>query len=233
MAGRAIVAAKARGKAVLDSPVILREDLDGDLVAALPALLRFALATVATAARGKAGPSESTAFTPAEVKGRLVAELHASVLAALERGVARGELPGGVAWVVTKGKPYLFLVENLRPRHPSPGTAAVPHGIPPAVAEEATAPPRRATSDFAPAFRAAFEHLDRRNGSTNFVKLAELRRALSDFDRDAFDGGLRALRVAGEFSLDSHEGLHGTLTPEEREAGVREAGSLLIYVSRR
>jgi hypothetical protein len=41
------------------------------------------------------------------------------------------------------------------------------------------------------------------------------------------------LRDADEFGLDSHEGLHGTLTPEEREAGMREAGSLLVYVSRR
>jgi hypothetical protein len=37
----------------------------------------------------------------------------------------------------------------------------------------------------------------------------------------------------GVFSLDSHEGLHGSLSHEEREAGVREAGSLLVYASRR
>jgi len=65
------------------------------------------------------------------------------------------------------------------------------------------------------------------------VKLAELREALSDFSREEFVAGLRRLRMDGVFSLDSHEGLHGSLTDEERDAGVREAGSLLVYASRR
>ncbi len=69
--------------------------------------------------------------------------------------------------------------------------------------------------------------------ATNFVTLADLRRTLAGFGRDEFDAGLRRLRLDGSYSLDSHEGLHGSLTPEEREAGVREAGSMLIYVSRR
>ena len=34
-------------------------------------------------------------------------------------------------------------------------------------------------------------------------------------------------------SLDSHEGLVRPLTAEEREAGISESGSLLVYVSRR
>ena len=93
--------------------------------------------------------------------------------------------------------------------------------------------PQGSARDFAQAFREAFDQLDRRNGFTNFVKLADLRRAVSAFGREEFDAGLQELRLAREFSLDSHEGLHGSLTPEEREAGVREAGSLLIYASRR
>ena len=54
------------------------------------------------------------------------------------------------------------------------------------------------------------------------MKLASLRHALPQFSRDVFDSELQALRRAGEFSLDSHEGLHGTLTTEEREAGENE-----------
>ena len=81
--------------------------------------------------------------------------------------------------------------------------------------------------------RQLIDELDRRNGSTNFVKLADLRQALGDFSREEFDAGLRRLRMDEIFSLDSHEGLHGSLTHEEREAGVREAGSLLVYASRR
>lgn len=93
--------------------------------------------------------------------------------------------------------------------------------------------PARPARDFAQAFHDAFARLDRRNGATNFVKLSDLRRELTDFNREAFDAGLDRLRVAWEVSLSSHEGLNGSLSPEDREAGVREAGSLLVYASRR
>jgi hypothetical protein len=94
-------------------------------------------------------------------------------------------------------------------------------------------PPVAAVRDFTEAFREAFDRLDRHNGSTNFVKLSDLRRALPEFGREAFDAGLDALRRDWQFSLNTHEGLYGSLTPEDREAGVREAGSLMIYASRR
>jgi hypothetical protein len=229
---RAVVAAKAsRGKANLDAPVILRDDLDGAMTAALPALLRFALTTVTSRVKGKT--AESTAFTPTEVKGRVVPELQGPLLHALERGIERGELADGVAWVLTKGKPYFFLVENQRPLAARSSLPAEMPVSPAAVAHATPVAPAPPARDFAAAFREAFEHLDRRNRASNSVKLSDLRRALPGFGRDAFDAGLRALRLAGEFSLDSHEGLHSSLTPEEREAGVYEAGSLLVYVSRR
>ena len=227
-----VVAAKVKTKPILDAPVILKGDIEGDFSRALPALLRFALAAVTGVGKGK--PTETTAFTPSEVKARLVSDLQKPLVAALERGIERQDLPDEVAWIVTKGKPYLFLVDNMRPGGARPthsavdGALAVPH-----VADRAPVAPVRPTQDFAGAFRAAFEQLDRQNGATNFVKLADLRRALAEFGRDEFDSGLRTLRLDGEFSLDSHEGLHGSLTPEDREAGVRESGSLLIYVSRR
>ena len=65
------------------------------------------------------------------------------------------------------------------------------------------------------------------------MKLVDLRRELANFVRERFDAGLRQLRIDREFSLDSHEGLLKPLTPEERAAGISEAGSLLVYVSRR
>jgi hypothetical protein len=95
------------------------------------------------------------------------------------------------------------------------------------------APAVTRTQDFATAFRAAFGRLDRENHSINFVRLLDLRRALPQFDREQFDSGLRQLRLDEEFTLDSHEGRHGPLTDDEREAGVREVGSLLVYASRR
>jgi hypothetical protein len=228
----ALVAAKVNKKPSLNAPVILRADLEGGLTTALPALLRFALAAVSGAGKGKS--TETTAFTPSEVKGKLVLELQKPLLVALDHGIERRDLPDNVAWVITKGKPYLFLVENMRPGAARPSHPVIDGGLVPGhVADRTPVSPVRPTHGFAGAFRAAFEQLDRQNRATNFVKLADLRRALAEFGRDEFDSGLRVLRLDGEFSLDSHEGLHGSLTPEEREAGVREAGSLLIYVSRR
>jgi hypothetical protein len=227
LTGAAIVAAKANRKPSLDAPVFMRQDLDGDAAAILPALLKFALAVVSAKGRAK----ESTAFTVTEVTGRLVPELKHAVSQALERG----DLPENVAWVLVKGKPYFFLAENLRSGAARP-FRRVPVDGPEAqnrIVARSPLPPVRPTQEFPGAFREAFEQLDRRNGGTNFVKLADLRRMLAGFGREEFDLGLRALRLEGEFSLDSHEGLHGSLTDDERDAGVREAGSLLIYVSRR
>ena len=114
------------------------------------------------------------------------------------------------------------------PRPPGLAVAPARPGEPetPTVA----APPAR---EFAAAFRESFDRLDRLDRLSNNVKLADLRRELADFPREQFDAGLRRLRVDREFSLDSHEGLLRPLTPEEREAGIAEAGSLLVYVSRR
>jgi hypothetical protein len=230
-ADRAIVAAKEKSKPHRDAPVILRSDMEAGLTPTLPALLRFALSTVTAKVKGK--PTETTAFTPSEAKMRLVPELRERLVTALEREIERQSLPEGVAWVVTKGKPYLFLVKNLRPSGSPPSSPAASASTPAHRTDVVAFSPAHPARDFAPAFRAAFEQLDRRNGATNFVKLLDLRRALAEFSRDEFDAGLRKLRLDGEFSLDSHEGLYGSLTPEAREAGIREAGSLLIYVSRR
>ena len=227
----AVVAAKAKGKPSLDAPVVLKEDIEG---ASRPSSRRCCGSRWRPSrATSKGKTTETTAFTPAEVEeAARPRACRSRSLAALERGIERQDLPEDVAWVLIKGKPYFFLVENLRPGR---GAAVPPGGRRPAPsrAADGARPPARPAHDFAGAFRAAFERLDRRNGSTNFVKLADLRRALAEFGRDEFDAGLRSLRLDGEFSLDSHEGLHGSLTPEEREAGVREAGSLLVYASRR
>jgi hypothetical protein len=233
MAERTTVLAK-KGKAlVLDSPVVFREDVEGDLTAALPGLLRFALSPITS--NTKKGTRETAAFTAIELTKRVLPELKPRLEEALKEGIARGSLPRGVGWIA-KGEPLLFLLENVKPAAPRPidrgdGHAASTHRH---TAPAAPASAGRASSrNFEQAFRSAFEALDRRNGSTNFVKIADLRQALSDFSREDFDAGLRRLRMEGIFSLDSHEGLHGSLTNDEREAGVREAGSLLVYASRR
>jgi hypothetical protein len=233
MAERTTVLAK-KGKAlILDAPVVFREDVEGDLGTALPGLLRFGLSPIIS--KTKKGIRETTAFTPGELAKRVIPELKPRLEDAVKEGIARQSLPRGVGWI-SKGEPLLFLFENVKPaasrtaedgdgratsthRHAASAVPALGEGV--------------HSRDFVQAFRAAFEALDRRNGSTNFVKLSDLRQALSEFSREDFDAGLRRLRMEGIFSLDSHEGLHGSLTNDEREAGVREAGSLLVYASRR
>jgi len=205
----ALVAAKENRKPKLDAPVILREDIGGGGV--LHALLRFALAPSTGSGRSKA-KKESTAFTPAELVKRLVPNLQKPVSETLKHGLQSQELPEGVAWIEIKGKPYLFLVKNMKPQAARPDRQRSDNApvLPPAD-DRPPAASIRPQREFAAAFREAFEQLDRRNGITNFVKIADLRRALADFGRDEFDSGLRALRLNHEFSLDSHEGLYGTL----------------------
>jgi hypothetical protein len=237
MAGQAIVVAAKGKKPLLDAPVVLRADVEGGASAVLSALLKFALSPVTNKVKGK--EIETVAFTPDDMKNRLVPALK-KIGDVVEEGIEREALPTGVGWVRIKGKPHLFLLENLRPAAAHRPAAAVapadrhagPH-FPVRDGTSAVSTTTRPARDFATAFREAFDRLDRRNGSTNFVKLSDLRQALPEFGREAFDAGLRALRIEGLFSLDSHEGLYGSITPEDREAGVREAGSLLVYASRR
>jgi hypothetical protein len=234
MAGQTVVVAKNKKKPLLDAPVALKEDIDGGFSTIMPALLRFALSTDSKTTKGTT--TETTAFGLAELKKRFIPELQGTFDLTLQEGFTNQKLPPDVAWVLVKGKPLLFLVANLRPEPPTRPAPTNGHTVsPPQVvgATPAGAPRPAPSRDFPRSFLDAFERLDRRNGSTNFVKLADLRHALSDFSHEEFDAGLRQLRIDGLFSLDSHEGLHGSLTHEERESGVREAGSLLVYASRR
>jgi hypothetical protein len=86
---------------------------------------------------------------------------------------------------------------------------------------------------FAREFAREFERLDRASGNNNYVLLHDLRRALPDVDRAEFDSRLRELRLAKLFTLDSPDGRHVRLTPEQLDAGIREGSSNLVYVARR
>jgi hypothetical protein len=234
MADRTTVAATKGKTLILDAPVAFNEDMEGGLATVLAGLLRFALSPVIS--KTKTGTNETTAFTPAETVKRLIPDLRPRLDRAVAEGIEREQLPAAIGWVTVKGKPLLFLAERVRnadfrPATPADGHAPRPHRQP--ASDSSSSHGAFPPHDFVQAFRAAFDILDRRNGSTNFVKLADLRDALSEFSREDFDAGLRKLRMDGVFSLDSHEGLHGSLSHDEREAGVREAGSLLVYASRR
>jgi hypothetical protein len=85
--------------------------------------------------------------------------------------------------------------------------------------------------DFGQRFEEAFARLDRERGGHNLVSLVALRQALAE-DRAGFDAGLRQLRREGRYSLSAAEGRHG-ISPEERDAGIVEDGSLLLFASRK
>src|SRR5262249_26313161 len=156
-------------------------------------LLRFALSPAISKSGRKA--KETVAFTAGDLAKR-VPELKESLEHAVRDGAARLSLPPGIGWVEFKGEPLFFLTENVKPSAsraaaPTAGHSPAPHRQP----EQAAQPSEGAFAprDFTQTFRSAFEVLDRRNGLTNFVKLAELREALSEFSREEFDAGLREL----------------------------------------
>ena len=225
---KGIVAARAGKKPSLDAPIVLKEDLARSVAVILCPLVRFCLAPETKPKKGE--PRETTAFPLGKAVKRVVPELQKIVSDALDPEAASSDLPGDVAWVMSEGNPLFFLREYARPGPLKQAHAEDGHVSPPcAIVEEHRGSDKSVTQ----AFREAFEELNRRNGWTNLVKLFELREALSSFGRSEFDSGLRGLRLAGEFSLESHEGRHESLTLEEREAGIHEAGSLLVYASRR
>lgn len=239
---RAIVARLENGTPDRDAPVLLKDDLETEAI--LPPLLAFALSRAATAS--------TQAFTPAQLKTKLVADLRGAFLSALDRALERQSLPPEFGWVLIANRPHLFAWKDLKPTARAAGRTTADRGPdPPPVEGPMTLPfpspdlvPRRGgpsaalaasppTLDFAAAFDEVFGQIDRRNGSTNLVKLSDLRRALADFDRQRFDAGLRQLRLTGGYELGRHDGLSGPLTIEDCEAGILEADAFLIYVSRR
>jgi hypothetical protein len=112
MADRTMVIAR-KGKAPsLDAPVVLKEDLAGDVSAFVPPMLRFALSTVTATTKGKT--IEIAAFSPKDLAKRLIPELQSRFEDAVAQAIATRNVPPEVAWVVVKGVPLLFLVRNLQ-----------------------------------------------------------------------------------------------------------------------
>jgi hypothetical protein len=205
----------ARAKAA-DAPVALAEDLDR--LAASPLTLEFLLRQAVT--------GTVRARTPAEIKNRATGKLQKPFQEAVARQITAGILPATVGWVLIKS-PRLFLLTDLHAGRPGPGATAVSAvRETPSTAPTPSAPP----VEFAAAFDTAFEHLDRQAGGHNFVSLVALRKALP-LPRGAFDAGLQRLRREGRYALSAAEGRQG-ITPEEREAGIPEEDSLLLFVSR-
>jgi hypothetical protein len=212
----------------LDAPVALLKDLD--VLAGSPLVLELALRSKRTAT--------IHAHTVAQLAAKLTGKLQQRFKLVVGRQVEASQLPPQVGWVSDR-RPKLFLIEDLQPqslRHRLQGAVA---GPPAGAAVPPLAEPRGEISeiaaggpDFAARLQAAFDELDRRKGSHNFVSLVDLRRAMPDVGREQFDAGLRQLRLAGRFTLSAAESVHG-IQPDQRDAGIEEAGTLLLYLSRK
>jgi hypothetical protein len=205
-----------------DSPIALASDLEA--LAGCPLTLEFLLRQARTEA--------THAFTAAALKVNATGKLQKPFVQAVTRHIAQGSLPPTVGWVSIEGRKRLFLLRDLHVSGPC-AAASTPSSppAPPTNGHPETPPPSPPPpADFAAAFDSAFDRLDRQGGGHNFVSLVSLRQALA-VGREQFDQELRALRRAGRYTLSAAEGRHG-ISPEERDAGIPEEGSLLLFVSR-
>jgi hypothetical protein len=202
----------------LDAFVCLKDDVPQ--LAATDELLRFVMEL---ACRSKA-----KLFTPTQLSGQLTGARQVDKVfqQTLNARLKDNSLPVGLGSLAGTNTTYVFRLADIQ----TTIRADASHSI----SEPLTSPSEPAARpDFAALFAEAFLRLDREQGSHNFVKIADLRRALPQFDRAAFDAGLWQLRKHNLFTADSSDGNYEQLMPEERAAGIREGDSLLIYVSRK
>lgn len=211
---------------------------DSDKIGSSAELLRSVLRLARTA--------QTNVFLIRELVKLVPSFLAPSFGKALRRHVDAGEMPVGIGLVCRQKLPQFFLLEHaVLGSHIQNGNGAKRNGASAAASEhgahgEQTAvvtPPsgRRNVllAEFERDFQNAFERLDVQSGKHNYVLLHDLRRALPDIPRGEFDARLNDLRRSKTFSLDSDDGRHVRLTPDQLEAGIREANSLLVYVARR
>lgn len=193
----------------LDAPVAVVGDTD---------TLTTGGATVLFLLKAKRTPT-TQAFTAKDLAKKAAKPLQAALTHALTV-LTPDRYPPGVGSILVRGAPLFFRTEDLR---------LVEHaaGLPPLERQAGSMP----HDNFETQFEIAFTNLDRARGGLNFVSLVDLRRELAQFDRPAFDAGLRRLRERRRFTLKAAEGLDG-VSPVERAAGILEEGDLLLNVSR-
>ncbi|WP_437973225.1 hypothetical protein WMF11_30410 [Sorangium sp. So ce295] len=246
--GRVLLSRAAGGKkkpAPGATLVLLAEDLEA--VAQSDRLLEVQLQSARTA--------DAPAVDLAQLPKGLLPALGRAFKAALDQRIAERRLPRAIGALLGK-KPLLFfladavlfLADAVLPAAGAParpaaiatdGAArrAAPDGAGSAISNgpvtSAQSGPGAPAISFVDRFDAAFSSLDRASGRLNYVTLHALRAALPDVPRDTFDTELAALRRQRRYSLDPSDGRHHQMAEAERDAGIMEAGNLLVYVARR
>ncbi|WP_437989691.1 hypothetical protein [Sorangium sp. So ce145] len=191
---------------------------------------------------------DAPAVELAKLSEGLLPALGRAFTKALEQRVAERTLPRTIGALLGKKPLLFFLADAVLPAAGAParpaaiaadGAArrAAPDGAGNAISSgpgtSAASGPGAPAISFADRFDAAFSSLDRASGRLNYVTLHALRAALPDIPRDTFDAELGALRRQRRYSLDPSDGRHHQMAEAERDAGIMEAGNLLVYVARR
>ena len=79
----------------------------------------------------------------------------------------------------------------------------------------------------------AFDQIDAASGLNNHVLIRELREAVPRMPRAAFDSEIDALRKARIVTLETSDGRHRRLPPEDLAAAIVEFGKPMVYIARR
>jgi hypothetical protein len=215
-----VLLSRAPGKPE-DTLVLLQEDVDA--IARSDRLLDVQLQSARTQEVRAIG-------VPRLCKG-LQPALAGGFEAALLERIETKRIPRAVG--VLHGEPplFFFVEDAVLPSMEAPsGVVAISSN--PALHDEPS-PALPGARPFATRFDDAFAALDREGGGHNYVTLAALRARLADVPRDTFDAELSTLRRERRYTLDPSDGRHRRMTEVERDAGIMEAGNLLVYVARR
>ncbi|NJK89504.1 MAG: hypothetical protein HC923_08950, partial [Myxococcales bacterium] len=169
----------------------------------------------------------NTAFSPTDLEKKMRGKAGHVLKQTLQAALAEDDLPTGFGAVARNGTTVIFRMADMATGRGS-RSSRLRREDPAARQRESEG----GASDFSLLFDQAFERLDAAGRRLNHVKLLHLREALPQFDRSTFDAELRKLRLARRYYLNPSEGTHGPLTEEERNAGIFEAGSRLVYCQR-
>ncbi len=142
------------------------------------------------------------------------------------------QLPADIAWLYLKGVRVYFRRQDAEP---ALGNSAVQAGLPAhtEATHSAAQPARTGTANFAADFDAAFLRLFQRGGQRSLVKTIDLRGELPAYSPAEFEQGLRQLREADRYSMETDHGGYSRLSDEERRAGIQEGSSLFVFVKRK
>jgi hypothetical protein len=240
----------------IDAPVALKEDVDR--LAASDKTLLFALRVTRTEAnRLRTIPQIAKKITSSlQLQARFnrawnqkarEGQLPPGVAGVAGRSVSiflvEDLLPASLRDRLAPGDPSRAVAPVASPAEPAPVAATVGQSSPEGNGGVQTQPAQRPSQErpafdgarleaFATQFSAAFSRLDHQRGGYNLVSLSDLRGSLPGYSREQFDANLRELRKQGLYSLSEGQSKHG-IPQHEREAGIWEAGNLLVYASRR